>query len=177
MADDKTRSLDLGCGLRPKNFFNASLVYGIDNRDDVNERVHRADLILEPIPFADEFFDFVTAHDFLEHIPRLLYVPARKTPFVDLMNEIWRVLKPGGRFLSQTPAFPQPAAFTDPTHVNIITDQTFPIYFCGPLWAKPYGFVGMFELIHQQWNGPHLITVLERRKPIETDDATSKLAF
>ncbi|MFN5151597.1 MAG: methyltransferase domain-containing protein, partial [Burkholderiales bacterium] len=68
--DNKTKSIDLGCGLRPKNFFNADIVFGIDNREDLSERVHKADLILQPIPFPDEYFDFVTAHDFLEHIPR-----------------------------------------------------------------------------------------------------------
>jgi hypothetical protein len=84
------------------------------------------------------------------------------------MNEIWRVLKPGGKFLSQTPAFPQPAAFCDPTHVNIITEQTFALYFCGDLWAKGYGFKGNFGLLSQQWNGPHLISVLEK---LSTDGA------
>lgn len=175
--NNQTKSIDLGCGLRPKNFFNADIVFGIDNREDLSERVHKADLVLQPIPFPDEYFDFVTAHDFLEHIPRLIYTPERRTPFVDLMNEIWRVLKPEGRFLSQTPAYPQPASFTDPTHVNIITDQTFPIYFCGPLWAKAYGFRGRFTMLHQQWNGPHLVSILERSVGDTNPNKPSPAAF
>ena len=70
------------------------------------------------------------------------------------MNEIYRVLKPGGIFLHVTPAFPSPEAFQDPTHVNIITENTFPCYFCNPnpdAKNLGYGFTGDFELIDQRW--------------------------
>ena len=107
-----TKALDIGCGHSPKNFFNADEVFGIDVRDDVEARIYRADLVIEPIPFLDETFDFVTAHDFLEHIPRVIYVPHRRNAFVEVMNEVWRVLKPGGQFLSFTPAFPHGPAWT-----------------------------------------------------------------
>ncbi len=157
-----TKALDLGCGRKPKNFFNATEIYGIDIREDVEARVLRADLVVDSIPFPNEWFDFITAHDFVEHIPRVIYSPSRRLPFIELMNEIWRTLKPGGQFLSQTPAFPQPAAFVDPTHVNIITEQTFPLYFCNEVWAGGYGFNGKFTMRHQQWQGPHLVTVLEK---------------
>jgi hypothetical protein len=93
------------------------------------------------------------------------------------MNEIWRVLKPRGRFLSQTPAFPQVAAFTDPTHVNIITEQTFPVYFCEPFWARPYGFRGSFKIIAQQWSGHHLISVLEKTTAESEPNNLAKVAF
>jgi SAM-dependent methyltransferase len=157
----KTKSLDLGCGANPKNLFNAQEVYGIDIREDLDRNVIKADLSIEPIPFADDTFDFVTAHDFIEHIPRIIYNPERRNPFICLMNEIWRVLKPSGRFLSVTPAYPHPAAFWDPTHVNIITEQTYPLYFDDKnIWAKMYGFTGAFTIESQSWNGAHLVSVL-----------------
>jgi len=158
-----TKSLDLGCGMAPKNFFGAEQVYGIDVRTDLEKNIYKADLAIEGLPFSDDFFEFVTAHDFIEHIPRLVYVPERRNSFVELMNEVWRVLKMGGRFLSVTPAYPQPAAFVDPTHVNIITEQTFPLYFDDQnRWAKGYGFNGAFKIVSQEWKGIHLITVLEK---------------
>jgi SAM-dependent methyltransferase len=154
-----TISVDLGCGSSPRNIFGAQVVYGIDVREDVDNNVVKADLVLGKIPFEDQFFDFVTAHDFLEHIPRLIYTPERRLPFVDLMSEIWRVLKIGGVFFSSTPAFPHAAAFWDPTHVNFITEQTFPMYFDQTNnWAKNYGFVGAFQILEQSWNGPHLVS-------------------
>lgn len=158
-----TTTLDLGCGASPRNFFNADEVYGIDVRDDVDNKIYRADLVVEPIPFADGFFDFVTAHDFLEHVPRIIYNPQRRAPFVELMNEVWRVLKVDGRFLSFTPAFPHGPAFRDPTHVNIITDETFPIYFDDKVRAASiYGFKGAFVVESQQWLGPHLVSILRK---------------
>lgn len=158
-----TKTLDIGCGAVPKNPFNAEEVHGIDVRDDLERNIKRADLVIEPIPYPDEFFEFVTAHDFLEHIPRLVYVPERRNAFVEVMNEIWRVLKVGGHFLSFTPAYPHPEAFRDPTHVNIITDQTFVAYFdTVNRWAVPYGFKGAFHIISQEWRGPHLMSILRK---------------
>ncbi len=158
-----TTSLDLGCGPNPKNMFNADVVYGIDVRADLGGNIKCADLAIEPIPFEDNFFDYVTAHDFLEHIPRVLYAPNRRNPFVDVMNEIYRVLKPGGIFLSFTPAYPNGEAFQDPTHVNIITEQTFVAYFDNVnRWAVPYGFNGAFRIMQQEWRGPHLLSLLQK---------------
>ena len=150
-----TKTLDLGCGLNPRNPFDCSEVYGIDIRENKDLNIFNVDLIIDPIPFNESFFDYVTAYDFIEHIPRVMYLPERKFPFVDLMSEIFRVLKPGGKFLSYTPAFPYPEAWVDPTHVNTITNKTF-MYFdnknCG---AKRYGFIGGFEIEKQYWHSKH----------------------
>jgi len=168
-----TKSLDLGCGRQPKNIFNADMLYGIDIRDDLEHRIKKADLVLEPIPFDDNYFDFVTAHDFIEHVPRLLYCPARRYPFIELMNEIYRVLKPNGSFLSFTPAYPSPEAFRDPTHVNIITDQTYSAYFDEVnRWGQMYGFNGAFRILKQEWAGPHLLSILQKVPTPAGDIAT-----
>jgi SAM-dependent methyltransferase len=91
---------------------------------------------------------------FIEHIPRVAYVPQRRNCFIELMNEIYRVLKPDGLFLSFTPAFPRAEAFRDPTHVNIITEETFGLYFDNKnRWAAAYGFCGAFEITQQEWRG------------------------
>ena len=150
-----TLSLDLGCGSNPRNPFQATKSFGVDIRGDLEGNVSQADLSIESIPFGENQFDFCTAFDFIEHIPRSSY-PQGKTrlAFLELMNEIHRVLKPGGMLLHSTPAFPSKEAFQDPTHVNIITEDTMPIYFCEPNnLAKRlgYGFNGSFELIEQRW--------------------------
>lgn len=158
-----TKSLDIGCGASPKNIFNADEVFGLDIREDLAANIYRADLVVDKIPFPDSTFDFVTAHDFLEHVPRIVYIPERKNAFVEVMNEIWRVLKDGGQFLSFTPAFPHAAAFRDPTHVNIITEETFSFYFDSVnRWAAGYGFRGAFNVVQQEWRGAHLLTVLQK---------------
>jgi len=147
-----TRHLDLGCGAKPRNPYRRDQLCGVDiapgNGGDVVWR--RANVALEPIPFEADHFDSVSAYDFLEHVPRVLPLAdgsALRFPFVELMNEVWRVLKPGGLFYASTPCVPHPTAFQDPTHVNFITDRTH-TYFTRPeLMAGMYGFRGDFSVV------------------------------
>lgn len=147
-----TRHLDLGCGRMPRNPFQRDEVFAIDLAlpEGVDPaRFAAVNLNVAPIPYPQAYFDSVSAYDFLEHVPRVLSSADGRTtvlPFVQLINEIWRVLVPGGRFYAITPAVPSLEAFTDPTHVNYLTLHTHD-YFCGdaPL-GRAYGFVGRFEL-------------------------------
>ncbi len=155
----QTKHLDLGCGLKPRNPYQAQFSFGCDLRDidaDIEEigfDYKKVNLVIEPIPYPDNYFDSISAFDFFEHVPRQLILPNGQAvnPFIKLMNEIHRVLVPGGKLLALTPAYPHAAAFTDPTHVNFITEDTHQ-YFVGvqPAGAM-YGFVGAFDLIQVRW--------------------------
>jgi SAM-dependent methyltransferase len=143
--------LDLGCGNTPRNPYKQDEVYGVDiNCSQINTlNFKEANLFAEQIPFESNYFDSVSAYDFIEHIPRIMTTSKKgdvRYSFIEVMYEIWRVLKPGGFFLASTPFFPNPEVFVDPTHVNFITDKTHS-YFCGdsPL-AKIYGFQGQFKI-------------------------------
>lgn len=158
-----TRTLDLGCGGKPRNPFNATELYGVDIADGLGPNIRKADLAIESIPFADSSFEYVTAFDFIEHIPRLVYAPHRRNSFIEFMNEVYRVLKVGGYFLSSTPCYPNPEAFMDPTHVNIITDKTFIAYFDNVnRWASIYGFNGAFAIIQHELRGSHLFCIMQK---------------
>jgi SAM-dependent methyltransferase len=155
-----TKHLDLGCGLRPRNPYMRDLVFGVDIKTDVEHKdcvIKKANLAVGKIPFEDNFFDSDSAYDFLEHIPRMLLISDRKEPvfpFVELMNEIWRVLKPDGMFYAVTPAYPRSEAFADPTHVNMISSRTHR-YFTEPhCGAKAYGFTGCFRVKRVKWVRP-----------------------
>lgn len=157
------KSLDLGCGAMPANPLGALETWGIDLQASDNPKVIVADLAVGPIPFEEESFDCVSAFDFLEHIPRVALGPSgTRFPFVDLMNEIHRVLRIGGYFYSFTPAYPSAAAFRDPTHVNFISAQTMQLYFSGHSWATMYGFRGNFHLVAQGWIKTHHYSLLRR---------------
>lgn len=167
--------LDLGCGKFPRNPYRQRRLFGVDIRTlpatpEFESRV--ANLALDPIPYPDGMFGSVSAFDFIEHIPRVLAVPdERRTilPFIALMNEIWRVLAPGGRLFAVTPAFPQPEAFQDPTHVNIITDRTHE-YFCGEVpFGRIYGFEGRFRLVRAQWVRHHNLDFTGPEKAAERE--------
>ena len=170
----KNKHLDLGCGLHPRNPFNADKLYGIDiiekiemdfspnNPHDIHELFARnimqnspenfhytqGNVALEPLLFDDNSFDSVSGYDFLEHIPRLV-VENNSTcfPFVDFMNEVYRVLKPNGIFYAVTPCYPREELFSDPTHDNYITIKTHRYFTLPYLKAKMYGFNGKFEVI------------------------------
>jgi SAM-dependent methyltransferase len=145
------RHLDIGSGINPKNPYNAAEVYGIDIQPNLNnlKNYHQVNLFSEQIPFDSNYFDSVSAFDFIEHVPRVRIKDCGDTlfPFIELMNEIYRVLKVGGQFYAVTPFYPKVEAFQDPTHVNIITKKTHE-YFCGKdCYANYYGFKGNFRCI------------------------------
>jgi len=151
------KHLDLGCGTNPRNPYQADELFGLDIHPAVSElgrNFKNANVAVDALPFEDRFFDSVSAFDLLEHIPRQaidFQTCEVKLPFINLMSEIWRVLKPHGIFYAYTPAYPSTQAFQDPTHVNFITKETHQ-YFCGDdAYAKRYGFKGQFALIEAQW--------------------------
>ena len=151
---DAARHLDLGCGTRPRNPYGHPRVFGIDIRDGLGapgvEHIAAADLTLQPIPFDDDSFDSVSAYDFLEHVPRVVPgVQPTPFPFINLMNEVWRVLRPGGRFYAVTPVYPHEKVFRDPTHVNVLTMKSHRYFTLPELGARMYGFRGSFRLVRQ----------------------------
>ena len=81
--DKNSIGLDLGCGVNPRNIFNIKNMYGVDIRSNNIDLVKEANLSIDKIPFEDNTFDFCTAFDFIEHIPRQLYVESKLTlPFI-----------------------------------------------------------------------------------------------
>jgi SAM-dependent methyltransferase len=151
-----TRHLDIGGGATPRNPYGCDEVHVVDIVASPGvdaSRLRVANLSLEPIPHPDSSFDSVSAFDFLEHIPRVLATAdSRSTrfPFVELMNEVHRVLRPNGLFYALTPAYPSSETFQDPTHVNFIADETWR-YFCGTRpQAQAYGFTGRFEMLRNE---------------------------
>jgi len=154
-----SRHLDIGCGIEPRNPFLAQTLYGVDIRylNTNGVEIRKANLAQEPIPFESNFFDSVSAFDFIEHIPRVDNLG--EFPFVRLMNEIYRVLKPEGVFYAVTPCYPNKAVFVDPTHVNFITEGTHKYFTLrqgiNEIEIKPdasiYGFTGQFREVACRW--------------------------
>ena len=158
----ESTTLDIGCGTIPRNPFQANTQWGIDIREDLDNNIKSVDLNINPIPFSDKTFDYITAFDFIEHVPRVIYAPDCRFPFIQLMNEVWRTLKIGGIFFSHTPVYPFRTAFSDPTHVNYITEETFQYFNNESRLATMYGFNGAFKVLEQYRTDSHLISVLQK---------------
>lgn len=137
--------LDIGCGENKQPGF-----VGMDIRESAGvEIVHNLEQF--PWPLPDESVSMATASHVLEHItptstdPRLVglidlladkkvisdkeiekYIGEYEVfgTFMTFMDEVWRILKPGGRFAFVVPYAGSIGYWQDPTHVNPITEAT-----------------------------------------------------
>jgi SAM-dependent methyltransferase len=104
-------ALDLGAAHnRPPSYL------GVDQH--AGDDVDFVATLPEPMPFTDSSVGVIRAVDFLEHV-------ADK---VALINELYRVLAPGGLLLTQTPSSDGRGAYQDPTHVAFYNENSFWYY-------------------------------------------------
>ena len=87
------------------------------------------DLTKYPWPFKDNSVDEVFVSHYIEHIP---YDVKYKGKVIDgliaFMNELYRILKPGGKAMIIAPWYNSVRCWQDPTHRRAISDATF-LYF------------------------------------------------
>lgn len=116
LKEKKTSILNLGCGKT-----NGEDFFGIDICD--NDGVDLVADCEKGIPVPDNTFDMVFARDFLEHI-----VPQKN---IFIMEEIYRVLKPGGALEFMVPSTDgnNMAAFQDPTHYSFWNEMKFKYFY------------------------------------------------
>lgn len=105
--------LDLACGSHKRKGFT-----GVDVTKQGTKADLEHDLETYPWPFRDNTVEEVFCSHFIEHVSDL----------VAFINELWRVLKPGGRVQFVAPYYTSVRAFQDPTHKRFISEQLF-LYF------------------------------------------------
>lgn len=99
----------------------------LDMEGDVNIKCD----VTKGLPFPDNSIGVIRAYDFLEHISRENWVLSedgtlsKQNSYIELMNEIYRVLAPNGWLLSSTPSSDGKGAYQDPTHVNFMNKNSF----------------------------------------------------
>jgi len=105
---------------------------GVDIVHDVN--VH-------PWPLPDDCVLMAVASHVIEHIPACI-IDGGKTrfPFIEFMDEVWRVMKPDGEFAMVYPHGNSQGFLQDPTHVHAINENVW--YYFDPLSMNGalYGF-------------------------------------
>jgi len=104
------KKIDLGAAYgKPDGYI------GIDILPGATDITHD---VTSGLPFEDNSVGVIRAVDFLEHIPDK----------INIINEIYRVLVPGGWLLSITPSTDGRGAFQDPTHVSYYNENSFLYY-------------------------------------------------
>lgn len=73
------------------------------------------DLNRPPYPFADDHADEVHLSHVLEHL----------TNPVAVLEEVWRISKPGAKVYVRVPHYTGPYAWRDPTHVRCFSTESF----------------------------------------------------
>lgn len=107
MKSHTKERLNIGCGPYPKSGY-----VNVDIKEQFKPDVaHNLDSY--PWPFADSSMNEVRAFHILEHL---------QNPFL-AVNEIYRILKPGGRFILQVPHKKSPDAIRDWGHINPLWDR------------------------------------------------------
>jgi SAM-dependent methyltransferase len=114
LSSRKITYCDIGCGKNKQN----KDWFGIDYRN-----LPGVDLVqdLEVFPWGipSGSFNIAVANHVVEHIN-----PSHGI-FISFMNEVWRILKPGGEFLIGAPYATSSGMFRDPTHVNFVNEETW----------------------------------------------------
>lgn len=105
--------LDIGGGINPQEGFVNLDMQDIDGVDIVH------DVTDIPWPLPDECVLVAMASHLVEHIP------PHNFGFLNFMNEVWRVMKPGGEFLIATPHGASAGYLQDPTHCNPCSEATW----------------------------------------------------
>lgn len=117
----------------------------------------------EAWPWADSSVQFVRAYDIIEHLPDKIFT----------MNELWRVLAPGGQAEISVPTTDGTGAWQDPTHVSFWNRRSFLYYEAGnpyrERFANFYGIKAKFRIARERTDqtvdGPRLTILLEAVKP------------
>jgi SAM-dependent methyltransferase len=95
----------------------------------------------EKLPLPDNSVDLVAASHILEHIRNL----------TQLMDELYRVCKPGAELAICVPHYKSMGAFQDPTHVRAFTEVTFHYWDPAMPLYKTYNFPSTFKIVSQAW--------------------------
>ena len=150
-------TLDIGCGDHPRGDVN----WDLWKMEGVDQAVN---LGWDLFPAADNSFSLVTACDVLEHIPKVACwrdegIYETHFPHIQLFNEVWRVLEPGGIFDTMTPIL-EPAVHGRALHCSVWNRETFDQFCDGSIEDKVlrwHGYTAHFKLVSYQTEGYHAL--------------------
>lgn len=152
-TDEKLTVLVLGCGRKQDPAF-----YGLSRMDgtpveasDLNWITLDADpwvqpaivctLGVDPIPMPDDSVDLAIAMHVIEHIG----TQGQTQEWFQFWEELYRVLKPGGRLQFECPLATSVWAWADPTHTRGITEYSF-LYFMQDSYRHKHSAIPTYRI-------------------------------
>lgn len=155
--------LNLGCGNKPVEF-----CLNVDCRKtDITDLVFDANVV--PYPFEDGRFDFIYALDIIEHLNDVMPV----------MEELHRILAPGGHINIRTTAWDREQSFRDPTHKHWFTLNSFDVFDPTKQFGRDYHWytTKKFRVLKAERSGEELEFMLykaRRGEEISPDEMTAQ---
>lgn len=155
------KCLDIGGGNEiPKNTEEETWI-GIDLSSNDKRCIIRD--LGKGLPFGNNEFDTIRAHNVLEHI--------KQEDYIFVWNEVYRCLKPNGIFEIEVPRWNKPASVQDPTHVRMFCPKSFQ-YFCDDGSGKTafnglsegYGVKTLFKMVDNNFNEDNIIYLVILKK-------------
>jgi SAM-dependent methyltransferase len=125
--------LDVGCGTKKCDGY-----IGIDRVDDPRVDINH-ELSVLPWPIGEDTVDEIRMIQVIEHLPDI----------VGTMEEIHRILKPGGRAVIAYPWYRSYGAYSDPTHVHFLNDRMID-YFTDSPYGMRYGYSAKKFTLHRR---------------------------
>ena len=158
--------LDIGCGANKNPGF-----IGIDllplKEVDIVWDIEVTPWQVDNKDFPAESVSLASASHVLEHIE------PHGGVFIDVMNEIWRILKPNGQFLFVVPYAGSPGFYQDPTHCNPINETTMHYFDPDPehenIGMSLYGFYRPkpWKIVKQYFNPQGNLEVALRKRQMD----------
>lgn len=141
--------LNIGCGRDYRQGW-----INIDISKDVEAEFH-TDIRISALPVDDEKAELVYISGVLEQI-------GSNDELIFVMNQCWRVLKPGGQIVIVVPNAKHAIAHRDPMDIRKFTIPTFNYFIDGMQEYRDYGSVYGFKpwrTLDIQENERHILTV------------------
>lgn len=122
----------------PRNPFGAQVCQGMP---------WSSEQVVGELPYPDAFFDYVTCRDLLGKLTRWDDQRKKVSLLVDLMNEVYRVLKPGGIFWLDRADLRWLSGRSMAPALGAISEENFPLYWDkAHMLARPLGLREGFDI-------------------------------
>jgi hypothetical protein len=165
LKDNSGIALDIACGPNKQPGFVGLDIQAMDGVDII------WDVNCHPWPLPDECVVRALASHIVEHIPPVMVINGRTTyPFLEFMDEVWRVVRVGGEFAISCPHGSAQSFLQDPTHCHPINEATW-AYFDPEHSTQFYNFYRPkpWKITYLVWSPVSNVEVILKKRALSNE--------